>query len=245
MRTGALRWSFHPSRIPASSGTRPGRRTPGSTAGAANNWAGHGPRRRSAGWSSCRPGSAAPSTSTAPTGTGDNLFANCAPRAARPTPAKRVWHFQTVTPRHLGPRPARAPSLVTVTRDGRRVDAVAQTTKSGHVFLFERATGSRFSRSSTARCRRRTSRARSRRRRSRFPLKPEPFARQVPDRGDARRGGRQRRTQPALERFRKIRSDGQFVTAEPWKGHARLSRLRRRRGVGRLGLRSRDRRCST
>ena len=31
--------------------------------------------------------------------------------------------------------------LVTVKRDGRKVDAVAQATKSGHVFLFDRETG--------------------------------------------------------------------------------------------------------
>src|SRR6185295_7083290 len=34
-----------------------------------------------------------------------------------------------------------APALVTVTRDGRKVDAVAQITKSGHVLVFERETG--------------------------------------------------------------------------------------------------------
>jgi quinoprotein glucose dehydrogenase len=52
-----------------------------------------------------------------------------------------VWHFQGL--RHdLWDRdfPA-APALVTVTRDGAKVDAVAQITKTGHVFLFDRATG--------------------------------------------------------------------------------------------------------
>jgi quinoprotein glucose dehydrogenase len=33
------------------------------------------------------------------------------------------------------------PALVTVTRDGRKVDAIAQITKSGHVYVFERETG--------------------------------------------------------------------------------------------------------
>ena len=40
--------------------------------------------------------------------------------------------------RRLGSRSPRAPNLVRVTRDGRRVDAVAQITKSGFVFLFDR-----------------------------------------------------------------------------------------------------------
>lgn len=71
---------------------------------------------------------------------GDNLFANsllCLDAAT----GKRKWHFQTI--RHdLWDRDLpSAPALVTVKRNGRSVDAVAQTTKSGHVFVFERETG--------------------------------------------------------------------------------------------------------
>ncbi|MCS7090149.1 MAG: hypothetical protein RMN51_04050 [Verrucomicrobiota bacterium] len=33
------------------------------------------------------------------------------------------------------------PDLLTLTRQGRRIDAVAQVTKSGHVFVFDRVTG--------------------------------------------------------------------------------------------------------
>ena len=52
-----------------------------------------------------------------------------------------MWHYQVVH-HDLWDRdlPA-APALVRVTRDGKKVDAVAQITKSGHVFLFERETG--------------------------------------------------------------------------------------------------------
>src|SRR5207247_5813174 len=71
---------------------------------------------------------------------GDNLFANCL-IALRADTGERVWHFQAV--RHDiwdrdFPSP---PTLVTVKRNGRLVDAVAQTTKSGHVYMFERDTG--------------------------------------------------------------------------------------------------------
>ena len=61
---------------------------------------------------------------------GDNLFAN-ALIALKADTGERVWHFQTV--RHdIWDRDLPAqPTLVTVTREGRRVDAVAQTTKSG------------------------------------------------------------------------------------------------------------------
>src|SRR5207253_1307299 len=54
---------------------------------------------------------------------------------------ERVWHFQFV--RHdIWDRDLPAPAnLVSVRRGGRQIDAVAQITKSGHVFVFERETG--------------------------------------------------------------------------------------------------------
>jgi len=71
---------------------------------------------------------------------GDNLFANSLV-ALDARSGERLWHFQFV--RHdVWDRDLPAPpALVTVERDGRRVDAVAQTTKSGHVFVFDRETG--------------------------------------------------------------------------------------------------------
>lgn len=71
---------------------------------------------------------------------GENLYANCLIALDAAT-GRRVWHYQFV--RHdLWDRDLPAPpNLVTVTRDGRRIDAVAQVTKSGHVFVFNRETG--------------------------------------------------------------------------------------------------------
>jgi Glucose dehydrogenase len=71
---------------------------------------------------------------------GDNLFANTLLALDAHT-GKRIWHFQGVK-HDLWDRdfPA-APALVTVKRNGRAVDAVAQITKTGHVYVFERATG--------------------------------------------------------------------------------------------------------
>ncbi|MEZ4702827.1 MAG: PQQ-binding-like beta-propeller repeat protein [Rhodothermales bacterium] len=71
---------------------------------------------------------------------GENLFAN-AILALDAATGERKWHYQTV--RHdIWDRdlPA-APNLVTVTHDGRRIDALAQITKSGHVWLLDRDTG--------------------------------------------------------------------------------------------------------
>jgi quinoprotein glucose dehydrogenase len=71
---------------------------------------------------------------------GDNLFANCVIALDART-GRRIWHFQGV--RHDvwdWDFPA-APSLVTVRRNGRLVDAVAQVTKQGYVYVLDRLTG--------------------------------------------------------------------------------------------------------
>jgi quinoprotein glucose dehydrogenase len=71
---------------------------------------------------------------------GQNLYANSLLVLNAATGAY-VWHYQFVHHDLWDRDLPSAPVLVTVTHDGRRVDAVAQTTKSGHVFLFERERG--------------------------------------------------------------------------------------------------------
>ena len=71
---------------------------------------------------------------------GENLFANCT-IALNAATGERVWHFQTL--RHdLWDHDLPAyPNLVTVTHEGREIDAVAQVTKTGFVYVFDRETG--------------------------------------------------------------------------------------------------------
>jgi quinoprotein glucose dehydrogenase len=71
---------------------------------------------------------------------GDNLFANCTIALDAKT-GRRIWHFQTLRHDLWDHDLPVYPNLVTVTRDGQRVDAVAQVTKTGYVFLFDRVTG--------------------------------------------------------------------------------------------------------
>ena len=71
---------------------------------------------------------------------GDNLFANSLLCLNAKT-GKRVWHFQAIKHDVWDRDFPVAPALVTVKRQGRTIDAVAQITKSGHVFVFERTTG--------------------------------------------------------------------------------------------------------
>jgi quinoprotein glucose dehydrogenase len=71
---------------------------------------------------------------------GNNLFAESLV-CLDATSGKRVWHFQAV---HHGlwdyDFPA-APTLGTITVDGRRIDAVMQISKQGFVYVFDRRTG--------------------------------------------------------------------------------------------------------
>ena len=62
-------------------------------------------------------------------------------RALDADTGKRVWHFQTVQ-HDVWDRDVNAPpTLITVHRDGRNVDALAVATKSGYVWMFDRTNG--------------------------------------------------------------------------------------------------------
>lgn len=54
---------------------------------------------------------------------------------------KRLWHFQFVHHDLWDYDPTAAPQLITLERDGRKIDAVAQATKHGFLFVFDRVTG--------------------------------------------------------------------------------------------------------
>lgn len=71
---------------------------------------------------------------------GQNLFANCV-IALNAQTGKRLWHFQTVH-HDLWDRDLPCPpNLITVMHNEKKVDAVAQATKDGYVFVFDRDTG--------------------------------------------------------------------------------------------------------
>jgi quinoprotein glucose dehydrogenase len=71
---------------------------------------------------------------------GDNRYANSIV-ALRASTGELVWAFQTVHHDLWDYDNASPPALVTITRDGARVPAVVQTTKTGMMFVLHRETG--------------------------------------------------------------------------------------------------------
>jgi len=137
-RTGQIRWTFHTIPHPGELGYDTWPAGAWKTAGGANSWAGMSVDV-DRGIVYIPTGSATPDFYGGER-IGRNLFANTLLALDAKT-GKRIWHFQTVY-HDLWDRdlPA-APNLLRVTRNGVTTDAVAQITKSGFVFVFDRATG--------------------------------------------------------------------------------------------------------
>jgi len=207
VRTGALRWSFHTIPHPGEAGYETWPKNAWEYGGAANNWAGMA-LDAARGIVYVPTGSAATDFYGADR-LGDDLYANCL-LALDAATGKQLWHFQFV--RHdLWDRDLPSPpTLVTVLRDGRTIDAVAQATKHGYVFLFDRTSGqplfpieySPYPRSNLP--------GEVAAATQPIPMRPAPFARQLltedrlTDRTAAAHAW-------ALEQFKTFRSEGQFV----------------------------------
>jgi len=71
---------------------------------------------------------------------GENLFANCLIALDART-GKRLWHFQEIRHDIWDLDIPAPPNLATITKDGRRVDVVAATTKIGNTLLLDRVSG--------------------------------------------------------------------------------------------------------
>ena len=71
---------------------------------------------------------------------GNDLYADCLLVLDAAT-GKHVWHFQFTHHEMWDRDPPAPPNLLTIRRDGHDIPAVAQITKSGHVWVFQRETG--------------------------------------------------------------------------------------------------------
>ena len=207
VRTGKLRWAFHTIPRPGEFGYDTWPKNAWKTSGAANNWAGMtvDPVR---GIVYVPTGSAAFDFYGGDR-SGDNLFANSL-IALNAETGQRIWHFQAV--RHdIWDRdfPA-APVLLTVKRDGKLVDAVAQTSKQGFVFVFDRANGKPLFPIEYHKVPASNVPGEQAATEQPLPTLPAPYSRQR-----LTEGMLTNRTpeihQWALDQFRRFRSEGQFV----------------------------------
>ncbi|MAU71166.1 MAG: pyrrolo-quinoline quinone [Pseudozobellia sp.] len=71
---------------------------------------------------------------------GSNLFANSLV-ALNANTGEKIWHFQFTHHDIWDRDPPAPPNLLTVQRNGKKIDAVSQVTKQGLVFVFDRKTG--------------------------------------------------------------------------------------------------------
>ncbi len=138
VRTGALVWTFHTIPYPGEPGYDTWPADAYQRFGGANSWAGMSVDVER-GMVFVPTGSAAYDFYGADR-PGANLYANSLLALDANTGAYK-WHFQMVH-HDLWDRDLPAPpNLFTLTRDGKQIPAVAQITKSAHVFVFNRETG--------------------------------------------------------------------------------------------------------
>ncbi|MGK2861385.1 MAG: pyrroloquinoline quinone-dependent dehydrogenase [Chitinophagaceae bacterium] len=137
--TGALKWTFHTIPHPGEKGyeTWPDKDA-WKKLGGANSWAGMSVDEKRG-------------IVYVPTGTvsgdfyggfrkGENLFGNSLIALDAET-GKYIWHYQVVHHDIWDRDLAANPNLVTIKINGKTIDAVAQTTKHGYIFVFDRDTG--------------------------------------------------------------------------------------------------------
>jgi glucose dehydrogenase len=205
--TGKLAWSFHTIPHPGEEGYQTWPADAWKTAGAANNWAGMSLDARRG-------------IVFVPTGSpvsdfygfdrlGDDLFADTL-LALDASTGRKIWFFQGVHHDIWDRDFPATPALVTVRRNGKLIDAVAQTTKQGVVFVLDRVTGKpvfpieeRVFPASTV-----PGEVASRT--QPVPTAPEPFARQLLTE-DLLTKRTPEAYEWALRQFRTFRSAGQFI----------------------------------
>ena len=138
VRTGEQRWIFHTIPQPGEEGYETWPPEAYTYEGGANSWAGMALDEEKG--LLFVPTGSATADFYGGNRIGANLFANCL-IALDAHNGKRIWHFQTVHHDIWDRDLPSTPNLVTVKRDGKPVEAVAQITKTGFVFLFNRDDG--------------------------------------------------------------------------------------------------------
>jgi len=207
VRTGKLRWAFHTIPRPGEFGYETWPKDSWKSTGAVNNWTGMTLDRNS-GIIYIPTGSAAFDFYGGDR-VGDDLFANCL-LALNAETGERIWHFQGVHHDIWDRDFPTPPILVTLNHDGQKVEALAQNSKQGFVFLFDRSNGKPIF---PLDCREYPASdvpGEVAAKQQCLPTKPAPYARQLLTK-DLLTDRTLQMHQWALDRFRTFRSDGQYV----------------------------------
>ncbi|MBC8033890.1 MAG: PQQ-binding-like beta-propeller repeat protein [Chitinophagaceae bacterium] len=109
---------------------------------------------------------------------GNNLYANCL-LALDAATGKLLWHYQLVHHDIWDRDPPAPPNLITVIHNGVKTDAVAQITKQGFVFVFDRVSGKPLFDIVERKTRTDAMPGEHPSPTQPFPVKPEPFTRQL------------------------------------------------------------------
>jgi quinoprotein glucose dehydrogenase len=207
VKTGALRWTFHTIPHPGEFGYDTWPKDAWMYSGGANSWPGMA-LDEARGIVYVPTGSAASDFYGADR-IGDNLFANSLVALDAAT-GKRIWHFQAVRHDMWDRDFPSPPSLVTIRQNGRTIDAVAQASKHGFLFLFDRTNGQPIFPIEYKKFPASTVPGEVANGFQPVPTLPKPFARQLLT-ADLLTNRTPEAHAWALEQFKTFRSEGQFV----------------------------------
>lgn len=141
---------------------------------------------------------------------GNNLFANSLVALDAKT-GKRVWHYQTVHHDLWDYDLPTAPKLLTVRNNGRNVDVVAQPSKHGFLFVFNRETGAPLWPIEERRVPQSDVPGEEASPTQPFPTLPPPFARQSFTEKDLNPFLPEAERETIRQRFREYRNEGLFT----------------------------------
>jgi quinoprotein glucose dehydrogenase len=140
---------------------------------------------------------------------GKNLYGNSVVALDAAT-GRYIWHYQTVHHDLWDYDLPAPPNLVSVERNGKKVDAVAQITKHGFVFVFNRETGEPLFPTEERKVPASRIPGEEAWATQPFPLKPKPFARQFMTEQDLTNYTKAGRDS-ILKKFRSMRYEGLFT----------------------------------
>jgi len=207
VRTGKLRWTFHTIPHPGEFGYETWPKDAWKTIGSANNWTGMTLDAKTG-------------IVYVPTGSaafdfyggdrvGDDLFAD-SEIALNAETGERIWHFQAVK-HDLWDRDFPAPPvLIEVERNGKKIPALAQTTKQGFVYVLDRTNGAPLFPIEYRRYPKSDLPGEAAAEEQPLPTKPAPYARQLLTE-DMLTNRTPEAHAWAVQQFSTFRSQGQFV----------------------------------